>query len=84
MVTARMVAIWLPFGAFARGFAALGDAERLGMPQNASECPSYMISQGRDTCPMRDVLHIRESPAFIGMNARCVVAPTGFEPVFEP
>jgi hypothetical protein len=30
------------------------------------------------------VPRIRESPVFIGTNARSVVAPTGFEPVFQP
>jgi hypothetical protein len=55
-------------------------AERL----DASEWPCYLFNQGRDTCPSRDAPHARKIPASIGTNARSVVAPPGFERVFQP
>ncbi|HWC02043.1 MAG TPA: hypothetical protein VHF87_04665, partial [Methylomirabilota bacterium] len=85
LVGANMVAMWLPFGAhFQEASGSCGYADRLGMPRNASECPCYIIRQGRNPCPTCDVPHIRESPVLIGTNATLVVAPTGFEPVFQP
>src|SRR5262249_6665006 len=71
-------------GGFARGLGARDDAERLGMPWNGSEWPCYLFNQGRDICLTRFVLHARKHSGFIGANARSVVAPTGFEPVFQP
>jgi hypothetical protein len=52
------------------------------MPPNASESSCYMFRQGRDSCAIRVVPHARKHSVFIGTNARSVVAPTGFEPVF--
>jgi hypothetical protein len=54
----KVVAIWLPFGADLREALGLGktslgareDAERLGMPRNASEWPGYLFTQGRACC----------------------------------
>src|SRR5262245_33564940 len=79
-----MVAIWLPSGdASATGFGIREHRESRRISLDAPECPCSLANQGRNPCPIRDVPHLRESPVFIGTNARSVVAPTGFEPVFQ-